>query len=504
MRHQNNINGWGCTVTEKIRPNFVIIMTDSQRKDMVGAYGNPLMDTPNLDRLARQGIRFERAYTASPVCTPARGAIFSGMYPQVNGAWCNNTAPSSAIPLMGTIFSHYGYRVGYTGKWHLDGNNYFGDAEPGGGFEPDWWYDGKRYAQEIGAAMFEAYRSSTTPEQLREAGFTKESIWGHGVASRAIDFLEQSGDEPFVLVASFDEPHSPFVAPPEYWEQFDPQAIPMPANYNAPVADKPLLQQIQREQNGEQDWASFAREWANFYACNRYVDREIGRVLAAIDSNKHRENTVIIYTSDHGDMLRSHGMLTKGPMMYEEIANIPFIVRAPDMRTNAVSHALLNQLDILPTMLDLAGIDIPESMQGISFRPLLEQDDVTTRDHTMLSFNRFAINHDQFGAFYPIRCMVDGRYKLAINLLDTDEFYDLQEDPHEMCNRITDPATASIRDRLHDALLEEMDRIRDPFRSPHWGMRPWRTARTIYFWGGSNRKPPDGFPFEAKPLSGSF
>ena len=483
--------------------NFVFMITDSQRKDMVGAYGNPWVDTPNLDRLAHEGIRFERAYTASPVCTPARGAIFSGMYPQVNGAWCNNTAPSRAIPLMGTIFSNFRYRVGYTGKWHLDGNSYFGDGEPGGGFEPDWWYDGKRYAEDIGPEMFRAYRASKTPEQLREAGFTEENIWGHHVADHAIDFLRKVGDEPFVLAASFDEPHGPFVAPPEYWEGVNPQEMPKPANYNAPMDGKPLLQRVQREQNGEEDWETFSINWSRFYGCNRFIDREIGRVIDAIDEN-HRDNTVVIYTSDHGDMLRSHGLLTKGPMMYEEIANIPFIVRAPGTRQNAISHALVNHLDILPTLLDFAGIDIPESMQGVSFRPVLEQEGASTRDHTMISFNRFAINHDQFGSFYPIRCVVDGRYKLAINLLDTDELYDLQDDPGEMTNRIEDPALAEVRDRLHDALLAEMDRSRDPFRSPHWGIRPWRRASEIYFWGGTNRRPPEGFPFESKPLSGSF
>lgn len=483
--------------------NFVFIITDTQRKDMVGAYGNARVDTPNLDRLAQEGIRFENAYTASPVCTPARGAIFSGMYPQVNGAWCNNTAPSAAIPLMGTIFAHYGYRVGYTGKWHLDGNNYFGDGEPGGGFEPDWWYDGKCYAEDIGSEMFKAYRTIRAPQQLREIGFTEETIWGHHVANRAIDFLEGVGNDPFVLVVSFDEPHSPFVAPPEYWEQVDLADIPRPANFNTPVDGKPLLQRVQREQNGEVDWETYAKTLSPLYGCNHYIDHEIGRVLNAIDC-EHHDDTVVIYTSDHGDMLRAHGLLSKGPMMYEEIANIPFIVRVPGGRTNAISHQLISHLDILPTMLDFAGVNVPETMQGYSLRPLFEHEDASTRDSVMVSFNRFAINHDQFGAFYPIRCIVDGRYKLAVNLLDTDELYDLKRDPGEMTNRIEDSSLANVRDSLHDTLLAEMDRSRDPFRSPLWGIRPWRKASDLFYWGGTNRRAPAGFPFESKPLSGNF
>ncbi|MEM6281683.1 MAG: sulfatase-like hydrolase/transferase [Chloroflexota bacterium] len=483
--------------------NFLIIITDTQRKDMVGAYGNPWMDTPHLDKLAAQGVRFTRAYTAAPVCTPARSAIFSGMYPQVNGAWANTIAPSASVPLMGTIFAHYGYRVGYTGKWHLDGSNYFGDGEPGGGFEPDWWYDGKRYAQHIGPQLFKAYRESNTPADLRCAGFTEDNIWAHGVADRAIDFLQRVGDEPFVLVASFDEPHEPYIAPPEYWEHVNPDNIPHYPNYGASVDDKPLLQRVQREQNGELEWADYAPTLTRFYGCNRHIDREIGRVLAALDE-RPADDTVVIYTSDHGDMLRSHGLVSKGPMMYEEIASVPFIVRVPGGARHAVSEALISQLDILPTMLELASIDVPGTMQGTSFAPLLTDPSAATRAALMVSFNRFAINHDRFGGFYPIRCVVDGRYKLAVNLLDTDELYDMQSDPYEMTNRIYDPALADVRARLHDALLDEMDRIRDPFRTPLWGIRPWRKARQVFYRGGENRPPSPGFPFEPDPLPGTF
>ena len=150
----------------------------------------------------------------------------------------NNVAPSPAIPLMGTIFSHYGYRTAYTGKWHLDGSAYFGDGVPGGGFEPDWWYDGKRYAQEIGPEMFRAYRSCRTADELRAAGFSEEKIWGHRVANRAIDFLDSVGDEPFCLVVSFDEPHGPHVTPPAYWEQFSAEDIPRTAITRSTAHDR--------------------------------------------------------------------------------------------------------------------------------------------------------------------------------------------------------------------------------------------------------------------------
>jgi uncharacterized sulfatase len=479
--------------------NYCLIMTDTQNKSMVGAYGNPAVDTPNLDRLAESGIRFERAYTTCPLCTPARSGLFSGMHPPVNGAWCNNVAPGISIPLMGTIFRHYGYRAAYTGKWHLDGSGYFGDGVAGGGFEPNWWYDGKRYAQDIGPEMFRQYRTCRTAEELRAAGFSEDNVWGHRVADRAIDFLSAVGDEPFVLVVSFDEPHGPHVTPPEYWEKFSAEDIPRSPNYRAPLTGAPELQHVHRRSYGEMEWLEYAATRTRFYGCNSYVDREIGRVIDAVERT-HGSDTVILYTSDHGDMMGGHGLHSKGPMMYQEICNVPLIVRVPDGPRGAVSNSLVSHLDLMPTMLDMAGIERPDSLHGVSIAPVLSDPQAVVRHDAMVSFTRFAINHDDWGEFYPIRCLVDERYKLAINLFETDELYDLVADPYEMTNLIDDPEHAQARDRLHDSLLSEMDGIRDPFRSFRWGDRRWRSVRRAFYHGGARRGRPEGFPFQSTSI----
>ncbi len=482
--------------------NFVLIMTDSQSKFMVGAYGNPKVDTPNLDRLAADGVRFDRGYTASPLCTPARGSIFSGLCPQINGSWLNEVAPAQNIAMMGHIFRHYGFRAAYTGKWHLDGTGYFGDGVAGGGFEPDWWYDGKQYAAEIGPEMFSKYRNAEDAEELREAGFVEESMWGHRVADRGIDFLEKVGDDNFVLVVSFDEPHGPCVAPPEYWESFDVDNVPMRPNFGASTETKPRLQQIQSQESpvDPESWDSYKKDLSKQYGCNAYIDREIGRVIDAVE-RLHGDDTVVIYTSDHGGMQGSHSLSSKGPMMYEEICNIPFIVKHPAGARGAVSSSLVSHLDIIPTMLDLAGIERPEALNGISLAPILNAPEVQVRDTVMINFHRFSIGHETFGEFYPIRCIVDDRSKLAVNLFETDEFYDLVEDPYEIRNLIDDPCHANDRDRLHDALLAEMDRIRDPFRSYRWGDRAWRSIRAPFYSGRGSRSRPDGFPFQSQSLN---
>ena len=478
--------------------NVVFIMTDTQAKHMVGCYGDKNVDTPHLDAFAATGIRFENAYTVAPICTPARGAIFSGQAPQVNGAWTNNVSPHGAIPLMGTIFNYYGFMAAYTGKWHLDGTGYFGDGQPGGGFLSDWWYDGKNYADDLGPERFQEYREVHSVEAARKAGFTEEECWGYRVASKAIEFLDEvDQNDPFVLAVSFDEPHHPSVAPPEYWEQFEGEdKIIKRANYYQELAEnKPRMQHVQRSQQSPTE--RYLSPLDGLYGCNAFIDRQIGRVIDKV-TERHGDNTMIIYTSDHGDMLGSHGLWYKGPQMYQECVNVPFIVRMPGGAKGAVSTSVVSHLDLIPTMLDLAGIDIPASLHGVSILPLLEDPNAKVRDFAMTNFHRFSINFDLFGSFYPIRCATGERYKLVINLLDTDEFYDLEQDPYEVTNLIDSPEHAQIRDRMHDWILEEMDRIRDPYRTFHWSKRSWRDVGDMFYmkqpFAFSNL--PDGFPFQ--------
>ncbi len=473
-------------------------MTDTQNRDMVGAYGTDAMSTPNLDRLAASGLRFNRAYTTCPLCTPARSAIFSGRHPQVNGAWSNNMAPARNIPLMGEVFQYYGYEVAYTGKWHLDGSGYFGDGIAEGGFPQQWWYDGKCYLDDLGPAMEACYRRAQTVEDLRSGGFEERFIWGHRVSDRAIAFLKQA-QPPFLLVVSFDEPHAPSVAPPQWWEKWeecDFSHFPEPINFFAELENKPSLQHLQRANRTKPEWQAYLKRRAHFLACNSYIDHEIGRILNELDRS-HADDTTVIYTSDHGDMMGAHGLQGKGPMMYEEVIHVPLIIRSPSAPAGHVTEAVVSHLDILPTMLELGGIEIPECLHGKSLVPLLRNPATRVHETVFSGFHRYAINHDDWGEFYPIRCVMDGRYKLVINLFDLDEFYDLQEDPGEMINRIEDSACTRERNRLHDILLEEMDKIRDPFRSFHWGNRPWRQVRKMFYHGGKRRDRPRGFPFEA-------
>ncbi len=474
-------------------PNIVLILTDTQSQCMVGAYGDRAYRTPNLDSLAESGIRFNRAYTACPLCTPARGAMFTGVVPAVNGAWANEMALQRQYPLMGGWFRSLGYRAGYTGKWHLDGAGYHGGGNPDGGFEGDWWYDGKRYLDEIGrdrhAALVQARQA---PDALRELGCTVDEIWGHRVANRAIDFLETVGGDPFLLVVSFDEPHGPFVVPPEFADAVDPDQLPERPNFNAPLTDKPAGHQKQAREFPCGPWPEYARERSAHWNCNSSVDFEIGRVVDAV-RRTHGEDTYIVYTSDHGDMMGSHGLRSKGAMMYEETVNIPFLVAGPGVRGGQVCDALVSHLDLLPTFLEWIGADRSEHLQGTSLAPLVNGQASGVRDTVSVQYNRFGLHHPGVGDLVPIRCTMDSRYKLVVNLFDRDELYDLADDPYEMTNRIDDAGLADHRDRLHDAMLAEMDATADPFRGDMWHNRPWREGRkqSPYF-GLPSGGPPAG------------
>lgn len=452
-------------------PNIVLILTDTQSKCMVGAYGDQAYRTPNLDRLVESGIRFDRAYTACPLCTPARGAMFTGVVPAVNGAWANEMAPQRQYPLMGGWFRSLGYRAGYTGKWHLDGAGYHGGGNPDGGFEGDWWYDGKRYLDEIGRERHQAFvQARQDPAKLRELGCTVDEIWGHRVADRAIDFLETVGEDPFVLVVSFDEPHGPFVVPPGFADAVDPDQLPERPNFNAPLTDKPAGHRKQAREFPCGTWREYARERSLHWNCNAYVDFEIGRVVDAV-RRTHGEDTYIVYTSDHGDMMGSHKLVAKC-VQFEEAIRVPLLLRLPGQQKGCRIGGLVSQIDLVPTLLELMGQPIPAHLQGVSRVGTLFGDASGVGDDVIVEWQgpnngmgdtigqvqlpedgwAFADRDELISACTdPVRTILtaDG-WKMTVSPTRGEhELYDLNADPGETTNLAGDP---SQRDRMNDLL----------------------------------------------------
>ncbi len=462
----------------KTAKRVVVIMTDTQRTDMLGCYGNPGMKTPSLDRLAAQGVRFDQAYTCPPVCGPARSAMFTGTYPHSNGVWANSMALGANVKTIGQRLQDNGIHTAYVGKWHLDGGDYFGLGRCPDGWDPAYWYDMRNYLEELSE---EERVRSRDPSLNQDPGLTEDFTFGHRCANRAIDFLAEHHDEDFFLVVSYDEPHHPFICPKPFSEMYKDYVFPKSENVYDTLEDKPSHQHAWAGERVRQDKDELEIIHPYFFGCNSFVDYEIGRVVEAID--EYAPDTLVIYTSDHGDFLASHSLTGKGAAMYDEITHIPFIVRWPGHTPEggACAHPV-SHIDLVPTIMEAMDLPIPKLLEGQSMLPTFQNPEIRPSDMIFMEFGRYEIDHDSFGGFQPIRAAFDGRYKLVINLLTTDELYDLTEDPEEMVNLITSSEHAAMRDRLHDAILTWMNETRDPFRGYHWERRPWRTDARPATW----------------------
>ncbi len=461
---------------------IVFIMTDTQRWDMVGCYGNGDMKTPNLDRLAAEGIRFSHAYTCQPVCGPARSAIFTGTYPHSNGSWANSMPLGANVKTVGERVRENGIHTGYIGKWHLDGGDYFGLGTCPAGWDPDYWYDMKNYLDELTP---EERLKSRKPETMEQEDIPAEFTFAHRCSNRAVHFLEQYQNDDFLLCVSYDEPHHPSLCPDDYWKMYEDYEFPKSANIHDELGNKPAHQRAWAGETLQEDKESLSIQHKFFFGCNSFVDAEIGRVLQTID--RLMPNALVIYTSDHGDFLHSHSLNGKGPAAYDEITRVPFIVRKPGtVPSGTVYDGPVSQIDCTPTMLDFLGLPAPAMSEGKSMLPLFKDPTTRHRDKIFLEYTRYEIDHDGFGGFQPLRSVFDGRYKLTINLLSSDELYDMERDPAEMENLIDSVDHEEIRNRLHNDILAWMNETRDPFRGYYWERRPWRTDARPATWRYTN------------------
>jgi uncharacterized sulfatase len=432
-------------------------MTDSQRWDMVNCYRSTGLKTPNLDRLASAGVRFERAYTCSPVCGPARAGLFTGTWPHTNGSWSNGMPLGEFTRTIGMRTTNAGIHSAFIGKWHLDASDYFGLGQCPPGWDPAYWYDMRNYLDELSPE--DRVRSRQTETVLDDP--PAEMTYGHRCTNRAVDFIQKHKDEDFFLVVSYDEPHGPYLCPKKFRDMYANYEFPLSPNVHDSLEDKPEHVKLWAGQRLHQDSSKVRVIRPEYFGCNTFVDEEIG---------------LVVYTSDHGHMEQSHRLYIKGPAMYDEIARIPFIMRWPGHAPKgAVCKRPVSHIDVAPTILEFFGIEVSRMLAGQSMLATFRKPLAQPAQTVFCEFHRYEVDQDGFGAFQPIRCAFDGRYKLVINLMTSDELYDLETDPGEMKNQITNPELAAARNRLHDQILDWMNRTRDPFRGWYWERRPWRT-----------------------------
>ena len=457
---------------------IVFIMTDTTRWDMLGCYGYPDMKTPEIDRLATEGVLYEKAYSCQPVCGPARSAIFTGKFPHSNGSFTNCVPLWQGVKTVGEYLQPHGIKTAYIGKWHLDGGDYFGNGICPPGYDPEYWYDMRCYLEELSPE--ERKHSRTESASLTGDGVKPEFTFAHRIIDRAIDFLDKSHDDDFFLTISFDEPHQPYLCPEPYASMYEDYELPITPAYFDTLEGKPVLEKLWAAKMLNEDKTKLRIRPQLFLGCNSFADHEIGRVL-----NKLREeypDAMVVYTSDHGEALDAHSLSLKGPSVYEEIAHIPMIIKggaymkSPE---NVRYSSVTSHIDLLPTFLDYYGIRIPKELAGVSMRSIIENPETEKlHDEVFCEFHRYEIDHDGFGGLQFMRAAISDRYKLAIHLMDKDELFDCEKDPYELENLIDSEEYSEVRNSLHERILDMMNVTRDPFRGYQWRCRIWRTDCT--------------------------
>lgn len=476
--------------------NFLLLTTDQQRVDSLGAYGNRAVRTPHLDRLAAGGCTFDAAYTPTAICTPARASLITGLLPYRHNLLANferNVGFQEELEVSDTVvpFSvplrEVGYDVFNVGKWHVGRDRGPSDFGFDGRHYPGWGEPLRHpeYVAHLASLGLPPFRvdepvRGTLPNGLPGSDIAGvydgpvEGTFSHFLADRAIERIRSASEayreegRPFFLALQFFGPHLPYYLPRAYYDLYDPADVVLPASMEETFDGKP---QVQR--NYAAHWAvdrfspdAWRKLIAVYWGYVTLIDDQIGRVLAALEEEGLSDSTGVAFTSDHGGFVGAHRLQDKGPAMYEDIYRIPLVVRLPDGPQGVRSDAFVSLVDVAPTVLRLAGARVPASYQGRDLAPLVRGEAVDDERDVITA--EFHGHHFP----YPQRMIRDRRYKLVVNPADVDEFYDLEADPHELRNRIDDEDVREVRDGLYARLYGILEERGDAFR--HWmaAMKP--------------------------------
>ncbi len=474
------------------KKQVVFIMTDTTRHDMVGCYGYPDMKTPNIDRLAEEGVLYERAYSCQPVCGPARSAIFTGLYPHSNGSFTNTVPLYDGVKTIGEYLEEENIHTAFIGKWHLDGGDYFGNGICPKGYDPKYWFDMRCYLEEM--SREDRLKSRDQKSSIENGGIEKEFTFGHRVSDRALAFLDEAKNEDFFLTVSYDEPHGPYLCPEPYASMYKDYELPITPAYFDTLEGKPEYQKLWAGKYLDVDKSKLCIKPRLFLGCNSFADFEIGRVIDKV--KEVAPDAMIIYTSDHGEALGAHSIELKGSSVYEEICHIPMIISGGEFNPpkKAKYSSVVSHIDLVPTILDYFGVYAPPVLAGVSMRPIISHPESEHLHETVFTeFHRYEIDHDGFGGIQFMRGAIKDDAKLAIHLLEkTDEMYDTKKDPYELKNVIDDPEYATLRNEMHEEILAMMNDTRDPYRGYQWRCRPWNDQQPDWECDGYTRQRPAG------------
>jgi arylsulfatase A-like enzyme len=422
-------------------PNVLWIFSDQHRGHAMSCAGDPNVDTPNLDRLAREGVRFTSAYANSPICSPFRATLYTGQYIHTHGVYSLHRPLLPRQAVLAEVLRDAGYHTSHMGKWHLAGgagpthyvSPYF---RPGWDEWLGWENSNEPFATEYHVGAF--------PKPVR----TLEKYQTDALTDFTVDWLRQVDREsPWFHVISVEPPHPPNDAPEPYMAMF---------------RDKPLQYRPNMDTEHENFQSEIVPRLRAYYAQIKNLDDNVGRILAALEETGQLENTVIWYFADHGDLMGCHGHMGKCAPE-EESTCIPLIVRGPGAGpAGRVCGATISSVDFMPTLLGMLDVPAPEGMEGTDCSSTVAGRDNEGAPWALLQFEQPFFNPEPKASYRALRM---GRWKIAVPFLDEriHKLFDLDADPYEMHNLYDDPGAATDRDRMYRKLVEVTEGLGDDF-----------------------------------------
>jgi arylsulfatase A-like enzyme len=437
-----------------LRPNVILIVADQLRGQDLGCMGNADVHTPHIDSLASGGVVLPNTFANTPLCTPARGNLLTGRFAHSHAVAINDLRMMELQATLGDHFSRAGYRTGFIGKWHLDGGKRLPGFIPPGlrrhGFQ--FWA-----ANECDHTPFRSqyFRDTDVPIPITEF---EAKTW----TDIAIEFLRGTGESPFFLEVAMGPPHPPYAAPPEYVQRYDAAKLHMRANW------------VEGTKGGSRV------NIATYYAMISAIDDQVGRLMQSLKDLWLAQNTIVLFTADHGNMLGSQGLDDKQQPFEESIA-IPGVLRYPDrVRPGGRVDAFFTHVDMGPTLMALCGLPVPREMQGTDISGAL-MGEMRSVSHSAY-FQVFAPYHIPTVPF-AWRGVRNDRYMYARSKHQPWVLYDLKRDPYERKNLADDPAARGIREQMEKELAAWMERSQDSWEytwDTPWNDRVLDYDRTFY------------------------
>jgi arylsulfatase A-like enzyme len=470
------------TTSGERMPNILWVCTDQQRFDTIQGLSNSIIKTPNLEKFVGDSVTFTEAFVQCPICSPSRGSFLSGRYPHTTGLRANGQRIRPTERLVTRILADYEYTCGLSGKLHLspcfggrvedridDGYEVFHwshDISDQWPLENDWyvWLD---------------------RQGVKLPKLPSQHVWGMPIdpkysqtawcADMAIQFMRQQKEfNPWLMSVNIFQPHHPFFPTEEYLSHYDPAKMPDPSYHDGELDNKPIFQKVDHQGAYGGSAISFAKTspeehrkiTAAYYAMIEQVDTEMGRMLSALDETGQADNTIVIFMSDHGEMLGDHGMYLKGPYFYDCLTRVPLIIRWPGrFKGGTKINSMVELLDIAPTLLNAAGIPVPSGMQGRSLIPLLTGQATTHRDSVYMEY------YDANAIFEippMMSCVRTAKWKLTFcDNPRSGELYDLEKDPGEFRNVWNDPHYKDTQEMMLQNLVARMIETTDPLPERH-------------------------------------